>query len=106
MELKLEAERHADYAERVDAVMRAARTHWLVVDEQEQFKAACGALLVVGTDEEREEISYQLKQMAALSALMSGIPVDLEQLAAEQEQAPAPKVLLRDRWVALRKDAA
>ncbi len=96
-ELKGVAEAEPDYAKRVEKVMAAASQHWMVVDEAEQFKAACGALLLTSPGYE-DEIKAQLKALNALGALMSGVPVDFEQLAEENRNAPKPSVHLRDAY--------
>lgn len=93
-ELKHVAEQEAEYEGRVNAVMKAAVRHWMVTDEGEQFKAACGALILT-TPDKAEEIKAQLRTLNALGAASSGIPVDWEALLEENKDAPKPSVMLQ-----------
>jgi len=103
-ELKLIAEEEPDYAQRVEKVMAAAVQHWMVTDEQEQFRAACGALLLTSPDQ-ADEIKSQLRSLNALGAMLSGVPLDLEALAEQNKGIPLPTVYLRDAFkAALNKD--
>jgi hypothetical protein len=102
-ELKEIAAGEPDYAKRVEKVMAAAVKHWMVVDEQEQFKAACGALMLTSPDQ-KAEIESQLSALRNLSALVSGVPVDLDAMLAESEAAPKVTVGLREAFLAA-KDA-
>ena len=45
--------------------------------DENQFKVCVGALILVSTPEDRERLNAELRQIAALSAGISGIPVDL-----------------------------
>lgn len=69
--------------------------HWMLggnskADEDLCFRGAVGGVLLSKetTDEEKEKITHTLKQLRALSSLLSGLPMDLERMAREQEESP------------------
>ena len=76
-----------DLIERVKACMRRANDHWMVTDEEEQFKGALAAAMVLSETGDQERIKSSLKPLQAIGALMSGVPVDLERVLREQEEA-------------------
>lgn len=100
-ELKGVAGTEPDYAKRVEKVMAAAAKHWMVTNEEEQFKAACGALLLTSPDQ-KDEIESQLRALRNLSALVSGVPVDLDAMMADSASAPPVTVGLREAFLAAR----
>jgi hypothetical protein len=69
--------------ERLRVTMRAARNHWLVTNEESQFKMAVGAVMVEATEEERGRIEVDLKFLKAMSSAASGVPVDFGRLMKE-----------------------
>lgn len=101
-ELKGVAEAEPDYAKRVEKVMAAAAKHWMVTNEEEQFKAACGALLLTSPDQ-ADDIKAQLNGLRNLSALISGVPIDIDAMLAESEATPKPTVKLRMAFAAARE---
>ncbi len=85
--------------ERLKVAMRKALKHWLVSDEEGQFKMAVGAVLVEATDDERERLDTELKFLASLSAAVSGVPVDFARLMGELGEDAADKAVgLRKLW--------
>lgn len=79
-----------DAAELVKIAFKAARTNWMVTDEDQQFKSGIGAVLIAlkeGPEFERVRRSVEEtgKMGAMLNALQQGIPVDLEAMLAQQE---------------------
>lgn len=72
--------------DRLTAAMEQARNHWLVVDENEQFQAAIGAVLNTSTEEEQEKINAELNVLNALSVATTGVPVDFK--AIEMSENP------------------
>ena len=76
-----------DLAERIKACMRKTVDHWMVMDEEMQFKGALAAAMVRSETGDRERIEASLKPLQALGALMSGVPVDLGRVVQEQEEA-------------------
>ena len=59
------------------AAMKATYHHWMVTDEDVQFRMAVGAVLLVAPEEDREILTGELKSLQILSAVMSGVPVDI-----------------------------
>jgi|SRR3990167_11551313 len=69
------------------AAFAIARNHWMVTDEDMQFKAAIGAVLIT-LDEDSDDYSRVLKEMRSLNtvaAMLSGIPVDFNQIETDYE---------------------
>lgn len=62
---------------RLKKAMQEMQHHWLVTNQEEQFQAAVGAVLITATEEEKERINAELRTLKALSAAMSGVPVDM-----------------------------
>lgn len=85
--------------ERLKVVMRAALNHWLVLEEEGQFKMAVGAVMVEATEEERERMEIDLKFLRAMSSAASGVPVDFGRLIEELvERSEVKAVGLRKLW--------
>lgn len=85
--------------ERLKVTMRAALNHWLVLDEEGQFKMAVGAVMVEATEEEQERMNIDIKFLRALSSAASGVPVDFGRLIEELgEDSAAKAVGLRKLW--------
>ena len=79
--------------ERLTAAMRKAQGHWMVLDKDTQFRGAIGAVLKTATEEEKAEILKELEGLRMISALISGVPVDLESL-----EDKGPNVGLLGLW--------
>ena len=79
--------------ERLRASMGACKNHFMVNDEDTQFKAAVAAVHELSTDEdERRRIRVELNGLAALSALLSGVPVDVSQVETNDEPIGLSKI--------------
>lgn len=74
-----------DFENRLKSAMKATIHHWLELDETEQFRAAIGTVLLTASDEEKERIAIEMKQMKAVEAMINGVPVDFEAIKKEQE---------------------
>lgn len=72
--------------ERLKIAMKATRNHWLVTDEDGQFQAAVGAVLLTANEEETERIKAELAILKGLNAAFSGVPVNMRALLAGQEK--------------------
>ncbi len=98
-ELRTKVDPNQSLEERLKVAMRGALNHWLVIDEEGQFKMAVGAVMVEASDEERERISIDLKFLGAMSAASTGIPVDFGRLIEELGEDSADKAVgLRKLW--------
>lgn len=86
--------------ERLKIAMRSALHHWLITNEEDQFKTAVGAVMVEATEEERELIEVELKFLQALSAASRGIPVNFAVLMEEvQEKKETHELIgLKNLW--------
>lgn len=85
--------------ERLKVAMRAALHHWLVTDEESQFKMAVAAVMAEGTKEEQERMNIDLKFLRAMSSAVSGVPVDFARVAKELEGKEDKAVGLRKLWM-------
>jgi len=70
---------------------------WSPQTEDERFRLACGALLLLIEGEDRDRVARELRALQAISAAMSGIPVDFESVFAgmDKGEAEAPIGLLK-----------
>lgn len=68
-----------------------ALDHWLVTDDENRLRCACGVLLLLLIEDERHEekllVERELSAVAALSAAISGIPVDFARVLENPEDA-------------------
>src|SRR3989304_3571443 len=99
-EAKSAAERFTSLDEQIDAAMNTMRNHWMILDEDLQFRCAVGALLLIVDEPTRQSIKSELNALKALSALMSGVPVDIERVEVTENSLGLLK-----RWKTLRDSA-
>ncbi len=85
-ELRHDVDSKQPLEERLKIVMKKALNHWLVLDEESQFKMAVGAVLAEATEEEQERINIELRVLKALSAAISGVPIDWGNLVADEDR--------------------
>jgi hypothetical protein len=78
--------------ERLKAAMRIAKGHWLVVGEEDRFKAAVGAVMLLVSPDEKARIEETLAGMKMLAAMANGIPVDLTQIPIPANPLPLVKL--------------
>lgn len=98
-ELRARVDPKQPLEERLKVAMRGALNHWLVLDEESQFKMAVGAVMAEATEEERERINIDLKFLRAMSSAAGGVPVDFGRLMEEVgEDNVAKAVGLRKLW--------
>ena len=81
-ELRHLAEKHETIEEMFRAVVPSAREHWMVIDEDEQFRGAIGAVLLAlqekGREGEMERITKELNMLKAVSLIGTpGVNVNL-----------------------------
>lgn len=79
-EAKAAAKNETTLEGRLEAAMNATKDHWLLTDEDGRFRAAKGAVLLLGEAEDKERIKFEIKQLRTLSAMMSGVPIDFEKI--------------------------
>jgi len=77
-ECKGAAERETTLEGRLTAAFRVAKDLWMTTDENEQFQSAVAAVHMLSSDEDKQRIESEMLQLRTLSALLSGVPVDLD----------------------------
>jgi hypothetical protein len=86
--------------DRLRAAMRATHHHWLATKEDDQIMAACeGAAQAVGEGPDRERLIAELKVWQALSAAISGVPVDFGAMVPDDEADRPEPVGIRKLWL-------
>lgn len=93
------ADEHNKLEDKIDAAMNATINHWMILDEDKQFRAAVGGLILSVDEEIRERIKKEMESIRAMSAMMSGVPVDIEQVDVDFEFLGLLK-----RWKELKKE--
>jgi hypothetical protein len=95
-----------DLEQRFRKSMKAANGHWMVTNDQEQFKGAIGGVLMAKetTEEEKERINATVRALAAINALISGVPVDMDAMVKRQEEGPEALPIVK--WWHETKEAA
>lgn len=63
--------------EKFRIAFKGAKDHWMFVDEEDQYVGGIGAALISMSEEQRTEVSVELKAMRALNSMLSGVPVDI-----------------------------
>jgi hypothetical protein len=90
--------------ERVDdllrAAMKATRNHWLVTTEDERFRAAVGAAMLLASDTDKERIRREIETLkrfsAAMVAAQQGVVVDFASVLPLEE--PKDVIGLMNLW--------
>lgn len=95
-EIESTLDKEAPIKERLTQAMKLSRNHWLIVDEDQQFRCAVGAVIITASQDERLIIEYEMDVLRALSAGASGVPIDFEALA---QGAPETTYGLRGLWI-------
>ena len=57
---------------------KKAKQHWMEPNENNQFSAACAVAYVAMNAEDKARMELSVKIMKAVSAMLSGVPVDME----------------------------
>ena len=103
-ELRATVDPQKPLEERLKVAMRAALNHWLITDEESQFKMAVGAVMVEATEEEKERIEIDLKFLNTIAAAASGVPIDTTRVAEDLERNKNKAVGLRKLWDEIKKE--
>jgi hypothetical protein len=75
--------KHTDVKDMLRESMKIMSNHWLVTWEDQRFRAAVGAVMLLCTPEEKNTLEKEMKLLQGLSVATSGIPVDLTSLIEE-----------------------
>jgi len=81
-----EASKEDDFSKRLDKCCEAAKDHWMVLDKEKQFHGAMIAAYLQSNDEEKKRIEISLKILKSTSALLAGVPVDINRLTVMLEE--------------------
>lgn len=65
-----------DLMERIRKAMKAAKSHWMVTDEDDQLKGAIVAAILESSEDEQERIKDNWNVVLSFNALVSGVAVD------------------------------
>lgn len=93
-----------DMVAKMKVSMKYMRNHWMITNEDEQFRAAVGGVLEFygqGSEEWmrlEEEMTNIKKASALVQALQAGIPVDVESMLEEQEIPKYEPIGLLKLW--------
>lgn len=79
---KSAAEKETTLEARLRAAMNATKDHWLLVDEDARFRAALGAVLLLSDTEDKDRIEKEVRELRTLSAMVSGVPIDFNEVKA------------------------
>jgi len=77
-EIELNLDKSKPILEIIKDAMKQAKNHWLVTDQEEQFRSAVGATMMVCNDENRRILEDELKGLRIISSMQSGVVVDIE----------------------------
>ena len=64
--------------DRCRSAMKAAKNHWMVLDEDSKFKGAVAALYEQANEDEKVRIKAEFDSLKFLSAMLNGVPVDFD----------------------------
>lgn len=87
-EIESKIDKEAPVKERLKKAMNLAQNHWLVRDEEEQFRCALGAVAVTASQEERQKIAAELAFLKGIDAQRDGVPVDFMELFGRVPKTP------------------
>jgi hypothetical protein len=83
-EAKDEAKKFTSLEDMLRAAMKAMTSLWVSTDDDLRFRASVGGVLMVlddrGDDEAAARINSELEALRSLSALLSGVPVDMDRV--------------------------
>jgi hypothetical protein len=79
-EITDQLDKSATIENRLKQAMKLALNHWLITNEDEQFRSAVGAVLLTASEEEKTLITREMVFLRNLSAAITGVSVDFETL--------------------------
>ncbi len=91
-EAELEAIKEHPLEDRLRAAMKSGSNFWMSTDDDVRFRGSIAAVMLHCSEGEREQLSEELRALRDLSALLSGVPVDIEQI--KQPENPIGLVAL------------
>ncbi len=94
-DIERKLDKDAPVKERLIQAMKLAQNHWLVIDEDAQFRSAIGAVMVTVSPEEKQILKSELDVLRGLGAAISGVPIDVVELL---NRMPENAYGLRSLW--------
>lgn len=81
----------ADVVERIRKAMLKAQDFWMSIDDDIRFRGAVGAAMLETADAvEKERIERSIRAVRSFSALLSGVPVDVEAIVRDAGEDVIP----------------
>ena len=77
-EAKEAAKVEASLEGKLRAAMNATKNHWMATDQDTQFKAAIGAVLLLIDGEEKSRLEEELLALKNVNAMFSGVSVNID----------------------------
>ena len=99
-DIKQVCEGEPDVIKRLEKAMKKAQDFWLSTDDDLRFRAACAAAMVTGNTSDRERIVRSIKVLRALSAMLSGVPVNVADVLTQADEDAIP---LKKMWLDAKK---
>jgi hypothetical protein len=82
-EIRDELQAAGTIEEKCRIAFRAAHNHWMIIGFEDQFKAAVAAVYQHVDHLDQAKLIRTVTAMGALSAAMSGLPIDVERIETE-----------------------
>lgn len=76
IEAKSAAKDERTLEKKLKASMNVTKNHWMLTNEDDRFRAAIGAVLLLSNEVDKERIVKEMEQLKILSLIMSGASVD------------------------------
>lgn len=80
MEAKLAAKGETTLDGIVTKCFEGVKNHWAATRDEDKFNGAVCAIYELVSEDDKERVKEELKMIRSLSALLSGVPVDFDQL--------------------------
>ena len=101
-DIEREIDKEAPVKERLIQAMIQAQNHWLVIDEDAQFRSAIGAVMATVSPEEKQIIEEELDFLTGLASAVSGVPIDVLTLL---ERRPENAYGIKSLWMEAKEAA-
>lgn len=91
---------NGDFAAKITAAMRATKNHWMVTDQDKQFRSAIGGLLLYypPDSEEHKRLQHELHQLVQVSAFLNAARAGINVRMPEGFGEGAKPIGLLAKW--------
>lgn len=89
---RIDGKEFATLEDRCKEAMRATKGHWMATDEDTQFRAAVGAVMMTCSPEDKTRIEEELAVLKMLAAMQQGVPVDFSQMTPPEKPVALTKL--------------